>query len=335
MGRRPAQQPSGRAPMTCAPPRVSGIRRSNTGTTSPSRRAALMQAMLAQPANPLGLHAFVADFARKAENLTTRLSDGRLRVIQGVARATRTTWAFTGGAQASMVEWYRPTTPTVRILCAGSARQGACLPVRPRRRAHRHGERAHQGMEGHVRRLFCPSGPSAPGKSSSRSIRPRTTANTWTARNAKTESGRFWTAGESSCPKAIRMTPATPRRSTAWATARTTCSRRSWRRTASRCSTARGAIWRRSRPRASASPWCRRAPTPARCSRSPGWTGSSSSGWTASRCARSTSRASRPPIPTCAARNCSMCPPTRRPCSRTRCPAWRPVMPVTSATWWA
>jgi SAM-dependent methyltransferase len=48
--------------------------------------SALMQALLAQPANPLGLHAFVTDFARKAENLTAALSDGRLRVIQGVAR---------------------------------------------------------------------------------------------------------------------------------------------------------------------------------------------------------------------------------------------------------
>ncbi|SPM32705.1 Ubiquinone/menaquinone biosynthesis C-methylase UbiE [Mycobacterium rhizamassiliense] len=48
---------------------------------------ALMQAMLAQPPSPLGLHAFVADFAQKAENLTAALSDGRLRVIQGVARA--------------------------------------------------------------------------------------------------------------------------------------------------------------------------------------------------------------------------------------------------------
>jgi sarcosine/dimethylglycine N-methyltransferase len=50
--------------------------------------SALMQTILAQPANPLGLHAFVADFARKAENLTSALSDGRLRVIQGVARAS-------------------------------------------------------------------------------------------------------------------------------------------------------------------------------------------------------------------------------------------------------
>ena len=47
---------------------------------------ALMQALLAQPANPLGLHAFVTDFERKVENLTHALADGRLRAIQGVAR---------------------------------------------------------------------------------------------------------------------------------------------------------------------------------------------------------------------------------------------------------
>lgn len=46
--------------------------------------AALMQAMLAQPPNPLGLHAFVTDFRRKAENLTRALVDGRLRAIQAI-----------------------------------------------------------------------------------------------------------------------------------------------------------------------------------------------------------------------------------------------------------
>src|SRR6202008_3150890 len=49
--------------------------------------AALMQAVLAQPDGPLGLHAFVTDFKRKAENLTHALADGRLRAIQAVARA--------------------------------------------------------------------------------------------------------------------------------------------------------------------------------------------------------------------------------------------------------
>ena len=48
---------------------------------------ALMQAMLAQPTNPLGLHAFVTDFKRKVGNLTQALADGRLRAIQAVARA--------------------------------------------------------------------------------------------------------------------------------------------------------------------------------------------------------------------------------------------------------
>lgn len=48
---------------------------------------ALMQALLAQPAQPLGLHAFVAGFDRKVRNLTEALLDGRLRAIQGVATA--------------------------------------------------------------------------------------------------------------------------------------------------------------------------------------------------------------------------------------------------------
>ncbi|WP_156687351.1 class I SAM-dependent methyltransferase [Mycobacterium sp. Marseille-P9652] len=49
--------------------------------------AELMRAILAQPAGPLGLHAFVPDFARKADNLTRALTDRRLRAIQGVATA--------------------------------------------------------------------------------------------------------------------------------------------------------------------------------------------------------------------------------------------------------
>src|SRR5271165_3169622 len=46
-----------------------------------------MWALLNLPPNPLGLHAFVSDFAVKAENLTLALADGRLRVVRGVARA--------------------------------------------------------------------------------------------------------------------------------------------------------------------------------------------------------------------------------------------------------
>jgi sarcosine/dimethylglycine N-methyltransferase len=48
---------------------------------------ALMQTLLTLPPSPLGLQAFVPDFAAKAKNLTAALADGRLRVIQGVARA--------------------------------------------------------------------------------------------------------------------------------------------------------------------------------------------------------------------------------------------------------
>jgi SAM-dependent methyltransferase len=49
--------------------------------------ASLMQAVLAQPYGPLGLQAFVPDFGRKAGNLTRALADGRVRVVQGIARA--------------------------------------------------------------------------------------------------------------------------------------------------------------------------------------------------------------------------------------------------------
>jgi sarcosine/dimethylglycine N-methyltransferase len=49
--------------------------------------AALMEAVLSRPAGPLGLHAFVDNFAAKAANLTRGLSSGRLRAIQGIAQA--------------------------------------------------------------------------------------------------------------------------------------------------------------------------------------------------------------------------------------------------------
>jgi sarcosine/dimethylglycine N-methyltransferase len=49
--------------------------------------AAMMQTLLTLPPSPIGLQAFVPNFARKAKNLTTALADGRLRAVQGVARA--------------------------------------------------------------------------------------------------------------------------------------------------------------------------------------------------------------------------------------------------------
>ncbi|MGD1240791.1 class I SAM-dependent methyltransferase [Mycobacterium seoulense] len=48
--------------------------------------ASVMRALVAQPANPLGLHAFVTDFPRKVENLTHALADGRLRAVQAICR---------------------------------------------------------------------------------------------------------------------------------------------------------------------------------------------------------------------------------------------------------
>ena len=50
--------------------------------------APFMEALLGLPAGPLGLHVFVDNFTEKAKNLTRGLADGRLRVLQGVARAT-------------------------------------------------------------------------------------------------------------------------------------------------------------------------------------------------------------------------------------------------------
>jgi sarcosine/dimethylglycine N-methyltransferase len=56
-------------------------------TDRTGQAAELMAAVLSQPAGPLGLHAFVSNFAAKAANLTQALSAGRLRAIQGVALA--------------------------------------------------------------------------------------------------------------------------------------------------------------------------------------------------------------------------------------------------------
>jgi SAM-dependent methyltransferase len=50
--------------------------------------SATMQTLLTLPPTPLGLHAFVTNFEQKAKNLTRALTDGRLRAIQGIARAT-------------------------------------------------------------------------------------------------------------------------------------------------------------------------------------------------------------------------------------------------------
>jgi SAM-dependent methyltransferase len=49
--------------------------------------AAMMQTLLTLPPSPIGLQAFVPGFEPKAKNLTAALADGRLRAIQGLARA--------------------------------------------------------------------------------------------------------------------------------------------------------------------------------------------------------------------------------------------------------
>ena len=51
------------------------------------KAAAMMQALLSLPLSPIGLQAFVPGFKAKAKNLTAALADGRLRAVQGVARA--------------------------------------------------------------------------------------------------------------------------------------------------------------------------------------------------------------------------------------------------------
>jgi ubiquinone/menaquinone biosynthesis C-methylase UbiE len=49
--------------------------------------ATAMQAILTMPPNPLGPHVFNTNFGEKMKNLTIGLSDGRLRAVQGIARA--------------------------------------------------------------------------------------------------------------------------------------------------------------------------------------------------------------------------------------------------------
>ncbi|MEV6333837.1 class I SAM-dependent methyltransferase [Nocardia vinacea] len=52
-----------------------------------AQAAATMRAVLASPPNPVGLQAFVPNFAEKAENLTRGLADGSLRANQVIARS--------------------------------------------------------------------------------------------------------------------------------------------------------------------------------------------------------------------------------------------------------
>ena len=49
--------------------------------------AATMHTLLMLPPSPIGLQAFFPNFESKARNLTAALANGRLRAIQGIARA--------------------------------------------------------------------------------------------------------------------------------------------------------------------------------------------------------------------------------------------------------
>ncbi len=72
----------------------------------------LMQAVLSRPPAPLGLHAFVPDFAAKAANLTEGLAAGRLRAIQAVAHAGGTAgcrkWPVMTRASSPWRAWAGP-----------------------------------------------------------------------------------------------------------------------------------------------------------------------------------------------------------------------------------
>ena len=88
------------------------------------------------------------------------------------ARPARRRPLNAGGTPLGMVEWIPPNPQNQKArsageFSAGSAREGPCLPVRPRRCAHRHRERAYQGLEGHVRRLSIRS-----GQADGREVRP-------------------------------------------------------------------------------------------------------------------------------------------------------------------
>jgi len=67
--------------------RVLGIR-NRALERSTDQAGSIMQTQLTLPPKPLGLHAFVTSLTEKAKNLTEGLADGRLRAIQGTARAT-------------------------------------------------------------------------------------------------------------------------------------------------------------------------------------------------------------------------------------------------------
>ena len=193
-----------------------------------------------------------------------------------------------------------------------------------------------QSLEGDVRRVSCARRAERTGDKfvpfdSGRGLPD----SMWTARSEKTVSGRSWTAAASSCPTATPTTtrrrddarPRQPEERPVPGDAATP--------TGSRCSTDRAATSRPSTPPAWRWRWCRRAPTPARCSRSPVSTKfvqvARRRRHAARRRHRGQARAGLVPARRATARRFARM--TRR-CSRTRSPAWPPAVPATSG-WWS
>ena len=85
--RRPHRSTPGRGPGESTWPVSSSSRKAFTRNDLTGQAAAMMQTLLTLPPSPIGLQAFVPDFESKATNLTAALADGRLRAVQGVARA--------------------------------------------------------------------------------------------------------------------------------------------------------------------------------------------------------------------------------------------------------
>ena len=219
------------------------------------------------------------------------------------------------------------------VACARTARRGEGLPVRPRRRAHRHRECAPRAWKA----MFdeYPAGErTAPATLSCRSTRTPTTSTTSTARPREDGVRSFLAQPRHRrCPRATRRPDDAPRRSTGWATGRTPRSSSSLHTRRRRGVRGLAALPGGRRRRGLAAPWSRRAPTPARSSRSPGSTSTSQQrvdGVTLrEEHLRGQAGTRLVPARGPAARRRA----ARRPrCSRTRCPAWRPAAPGTSGS---
>ncbi|MGH3847258.1 MAG: hypothetical protein ACRDS0_38435, partial [Pseudonocardiaceae bacterium] len=111
----------------------------------------ILQTLLTLPPSPIGLQAFVPSFEAKADNLTAALADGRLRAVQGVARAVSDVWSNATGTVSflqlfgigagfavliSRAAWYAPAPlrrVQTRIGLAEARGQPIPAPIDPPR----------------------------------------------------------------------------------------------------------------------------------------------------------------------------------------------------------